>query len=316
MWGSWKRFNKVKFAAGGIDWREIGYTIGRRIAQYDYDVEVIATGMDMAMVNPGMVSRGDADFGINRNWVINWAIKGFEPFEEKMNNLRGIATIPSLNTYTKGTTPVLKAELGINSYKELVEKKLPLILKGQHYKMHHSGLEFGHVLNEYGSSWEELFSWGGKQIIGPDGYVPELNTAEQIIDAMKKGELDGGWLIPEIWKVAKEIKLKFLSIDDDKIAERLREKYGYLIIKVQPNVLYDGQESFNTWGYPGQFIFTREEAPDEFAYAVAKVINENSLEIAWCQPGLVGVPGRDLSNMWGVPMHRGAQEYYKSIGWM
>ena len=28
----WKRYNKMRYAAGGIDWREIGYVFGKRMA--------------------------------------------------------------------------------------------------------------------------------------------------------------------------------------------------------------------------------------------------------------------------------------------
>lgn len=310
----WKRYNKMRYAAGGIDWREIGYVLGKRLAR-EYDIEVIATGTDMSIVNPVMVSEGEADFGINRNTVINWAIKGIGPYKEKRDNLRGVATIPSISAYTIGITPVLRADLGVNSYRELVEKKLPLKLKSNHYKMHVHGISFGQVLNEYGSSWEDLFSWGGSQIVGPDGYVPELSSPARVIEAMEKGQIDGGWGIRGIWNVAEKIELKFLSLDVD-VADRLNKKYGHLIINVRPNVLFDGQEGFTTWGYPGQFIFTRDDVPDEFVYALAKAINEHSLDIAWCQTGLVGIPGRALVNMWGVPMHDGAREYYRSIGWM
>ncbi len=311
----WKRYNKIRYAAGGIDWREIGYVFGKNLAQYDYDLEILATGVDMSIANPGIVSKGDAEIGINRNTVINWAIKGLGPYKEKMDNLRGVATIPSLSAYTIGITPVLKADLRINSYTDLVEKRHPLKLKSNHYKMHVHGVSFGQVLNEYGSSWEDLFSWGGKQIVGPDGYVPSFSKPEKVIEAMERGELDGGWGIPNIWKVAEKVKLKFLSLDKD-VADRLREKFGHLIINVRPNVLFDGQEGFTTWGYPGQFIFTHKDVPDEFIYTLAKVINECSIEISWCQSGLVGVPGRALANMWGIPMHEGAREYYKSIGWI
>ncbi len=323
MWEKYhKRYRKIKYAAGGIDWREIGYVLGKRLVQQwnlpprtrGYDVEVLATGSDMSMINPEMVSKGEADFGINRNTVIYWAIKGIEPFKEEMDNLRGVATIPSISSYTIGVTPVLKADLKINSYEELVEKKIPLKLKFYHYKMQVHGVSFGQVLNEYGSSWEEFFSWGGSLITGLDGYVPELSSTEQVIDAMKKGQLDGG-SINEIWKVAEKIQLKILSLNDD-VVKKLKDKYNHLIVKVRPNVLYDGQEGFTTWGYPGQLIFTREDVPDEFVYMLAKVINENSIELAWCQPGLVGIPGRALTNMWGIPMHEGAREYYNSIGWM
>jgi TRAP transporter TAXI family solute receptor len=311
----WSRYNKIRYAAGGIDWREIGYVLGKNLAQYDYDVEVLASGTDMSISNPKMVSKGEAEIGINRNVIINWAIKGIEPFKEKLDNLQGVATIPSISSHTFGMAPVLKADLEINSYEDLVEKKYPLKLKSTHYKTHVHGITFGQVLKEYGSSWEELFSWGGKQIVGPDGYVPELNKPEQIIEAMKKGELDGGWGIPGIWKVAEKIKLKFLSLNKE-VAENLRQKYGHLIVNVGSNALYEGQEEYVTWGYPGQFIFTHKDVPDDCIFKLAKVINENSIELSWCQPGLVGVPGRMLVNMWGIPMHKGAQKYYKSIGWL
>lgn len=72
----WKRYNKIRYAAGGISWRQIGYVLGKNLAQHDYDLDILATGMDMSMLNPVMVSKGEAEIGINRNTVINWAIKG------------------------------------------------------------------------------------------------------------------------------------------------------------------------------------------------------------------------------------------------
>lgn len=313
---------EVVFASGeaheghGVDWREFGTVIGKHLIQAGFDLVIERTGEDMSVENPRLVSADEAQLGIDRNVMVHQAIEGIGPFGRRHDNLRGIATLPSYTSQTIGITPVLKADLGIGSYEELIESDAGLVLKSNDYRYHNHGIFFGQVLEAYGSSWDELFERGCRQIVGPDGRVPELDTGEKTIEAMERGELDGGWGLREIWKVAREIDLTFLSLSEE-AAATLEEVFGHLIVDVRPDVLFAGQEAFTTWGYPGQFIFTHEAVPDDLVYEVARIINEESLEFAWCQPGIVGVPERHLANTWGyAPLHDGARAYYESLGWL
>lgn len=310
-----KRWKTVKFAGGwGLDYREIGYVLGKRLIHHEYGIEIIEIGTDIAIMGAEMVSKGEADLGITRPPAIKWAMKGIAPYKNKMENLRAVALLPrdlSVNL-------AVKAEAGIESWGQLVNKRYPLKVKGMDRKMHVQGVIHSQILQEYGASFEDIEAWGGKLYTGPDGYVPEFDTADKMIGAIRKGTLNGVFTSSgaDLARIARTIPLKFMTIEDD-VAEKLKQRYGHLIINVLQNTLYTGQDQeFTTVMIGGLLLFTREEVDETFVKILAKVIHENSLELASCQEGIVGLPGINLTNTWGIPLHEGAKKYYRSIGWV
>jgi len=194
----------------------------------------------------------------------------------------------------------VKANAGIASWGQLVKRQYPLKVKGTERKTHVQGVIHTQILKEYGASFEDIETWGGKLHIGPDGYIPEFDTAERMIDAINDGTLDGLFTSKgaELAKIHRAIPLTFLTIEDN-ISEILKQKYGHRIIRVLPDTLFPGQnQEFTTVLIGGLLLYTREEVSEVFVKTLAKVIHENSLELASCQDGVVGLPGIDLSNTW------------------
>ncbi|MFB3883883.1 MAG: TAXI family TRAP transporter solute-binding subunit [Thermodesulfobacteriota bacterium] len=310
-----KRWKAIKFAGGwGLDYREIGHVLGKRLIHHEYGIEIIEIGTDIAIMGAEIVSRGETDVGITRPPAIKWAIKGIGPYKSKMENLRAVALLPRDLTVNLA----VKAETEIGSWGQLVKKRYPLKVKGTDRKMHIQGVIHSQILQEYGASFEDIEAWGGKLYTGPDGYVPEFDTADKMIKAMREGILDGIFTNSgsDLAKIARSIPLKLVTIESD-VAEKLKEKYDHRIVNVLPNTLYPGQDhGFTTIMIGGLLLFTREEVDEAFVNILAKVIHENSLELASCQEGIVGLPGIGLANTWGIPLHEGARKYYRSIGWL
>ena len=85
------RLRKVRFGSGGLDWRWIGHVIAKNITGYRampnaYDVEVVATGDDMAQLNVELLSEGELDIAITIHWLVNRATKGLWPYKTKMHS--------------------------------------------------------------------------------------------------------------------------------------------------------------------------------------------------------------------------------------
>ena len=85
MLKSWKT---IKYTGGwGLDYREIGYVLGKRLIHHHYGIEMIDIGADISITGAELVSKGEADVGITRPPAIKWALKGIAPFKTKLENL-------------------------------------------------------------------------------------------------------------------------------------------------------------------------------------------------------------------------------------
>lgn len=117
------------------------------------------------------------------------------------------------------------------------------------------------------------------------------------------------------WYEASQLNdLVFLNFDEPLIASLAREP-GYQRATV-PLALFRGVDRpIPTVMRPNHFIYVRDEAPDSFAYDVAKALDEHrdlfqvQLEPWYYDPQTVGV-----SRV--IPMHPGATKYYRERGYV
>ena len=108
--------------------------------------------------------------------------------------------------------------------------------------------------------------------------------------------------------------LVFLDFDQPLIA-RLAQEPGYQRATV-PLALFRGVDRpIPTVMRPNHFVYVRDEAPDSFAYDVAKALDEHrdlfqvQLEPWYYDPRTVVV-----SKV--IPMHPGAMKYYRERGYV
>jgi len=74
-------------------------------------------------------------------------------------------------------------------------------------------------------------------------------------------------------------------------------------------------KKIRTVGRSGESFFIRDDAPEKVAYDIAKAIDESHGLLKW----YIRIYTYDPNTVWenfGVPLHPGAERYYKEKGYM
>jgi hypothetical protein len=117
------------------------------------------------------------------------------------------------------------------------------------------------------------------------------------------------------WYEASQLNdLVFLNFEEPLIA-RLAQEPGYLRATV-PLALFRGVDRpIPTVMRPNHFIYVRDEAPDSFAYDVAKALDEHrDLFQVQLEPWYYDPRTAAVSKV--IPMHPGATRYYRERGYV
>ncbi len=166
------------------------------------------------------------------------------------------------------------------------------------------------ILNYYGIKVEDLRAKGG-------GVMPSNASREK--RASGDVFIGTGLLAntPEqrSWYEASQLNdLVFLDFEEPLIA-RLAQEPGYQRATI-PLALFRGVDRpIPTVMRPNHFIYVRDEAPDDFVYAVAKALDEHrdlfqvQLEPWYYDP-------RTVAASKVIPMHPGAMKYYRERGYV
>jgi TRAP-type uncharacterized transport system substrate-binding protein len=118
-----------------------------------------------------------------------------------------------------------------------------------------------------------------------------------------------------VWtEVAQKVELKFLELPGDLLDEMA--KAGEAERGLIPPGLYRGVDRFiPTVVRTGTVIYCRSDVPEEFAYTVAKAMDEQQQLLQWSHMNF----SYNVHTVWNgfeVPLHAGAARYYKEKGYM
>jgi len=163
------------------------------------------------------VAAGNVQFAIiNPSMILKMAALGKPPFKESLP-LRVIAVLPSLDQMVFA----VKRETGLNSFREIGERRFPLRVSLRGQPDHSLHLIMDRVLAAAGFSLADIVSWGGKV-----RYDAGMAYGPNRIGAMLRGEIDA--IFDEgasAWgNMALELGMNFLSLDEDILQEL--EKFG------------------------------------------------------------------------------------------
>jgi TRAP transporter TAXI family solute receptor len=247
---------------------------------------------------PGL---GAIDFGAVAIQFLRNAYRGTGPYarEKPRTNLRLIANIQDPSYVLVAA----KAETGITDLSQIKEKRWPVRILTAGI-----GSDSSRILARYGLSRQAIEAAGGR--VG--------NTAEdrEKFDVAIGG--GGGMSTAPEWRVWTEISqkfdLNFIQLPDDLLAELA--KTGEQDRGVIPAGLYRGIERpIPTVVRTGTAVYGRADLPDDFAYTVAKAMDEQQQLLQWRHMNF----SYNVHTVWNgyeVPLHPGAARYYKEKGYM
>jgi hypothetical protein len=195
---------------------------------------------------------------------------------------------------------------GITSLSQIKDRKQPTWIVGGNDE----------IFKYYGIDVNDLKAKGGG-IMPPVGIGPGYVTREK--RASGDVFLGTGLLAntPEqrSWYEASQLNdLVFLNFEEPLIEQLAREP-GFVRATI-PLALFRGVDRpIPTVMRPNHFIYVRDDAPDDFVYAIAKALDEHrelfqvQLEPWYDDP-------RTVTDSKTIPMHAGAMKYYRERGYV
>ncbi|MBN1624522.1 MAG: TAXI family TRAP transporter solute-binding subunit [Clostridia bacterium] len=252
--------------------------------------------------NLSRINEGTLDFGLTLTNMTYEGYNGIGQIDEKMTNIGGIAVF-----YPSTFQLLFRKKLGITSFEQILENKIAVNMSiGE--PGGNSAEVLGYVLSEYDLTIKDLENWGCKF------YEKRLSETEEMFS---DGVIDGIWYIagaptPVFAQIGTNEELVVLELPLN-ILKTLVDDYGYNNYVLPGNSYSFKQEDYTTvCSYT--MLTASLSVSDETAYKVAKSITENVDYIGSIHASLKGLTSESILAGMPVPLHPGAEKYYKEIG--
>jgi TRAP-type uncharacterized transport system substrate-binding protein len=274
-------------------------------------------GMRLATyVNPVTLGNGEVDFAVATPYAAGtMALNGTGDFERAYPNIRAIAVYPQKDWLACA----VRKDLDVRSFEEIREWQVPLKIATD---ARQTGVGFltEQILEAYGIGGRELESWGG-------GIVAAPGPVRRSVAKMLAGEANA--VCHEAWKgfrpLVDAIGIRFLPIGDT-VLTRLADTFGYGRTVIPGDLYRPGvpAEDIPVVDFSDWILLAHRDVSDELAYLAAKVAVEDR---GLFETLYMGEEPEDRAvdlplypeRMWkdaGVPLHPGAERYYREAGLM
>jgi uncharacterized protein len=305
----------------GCPWGELGDFVKESMKPLGY--EVILCRNCNQNLGPGLVSesnyppelnrgniadgiqRVDApvDFGVTASDFLTRAFFGEDDYakEGPYSNLRLIAKIED----PFYLLVAVKSESGITDLAQIREKRLPVRVLCMGSPITQPILDF------YGINRKDLESWGGSM----GNEMAERGNAEfdviinDIASPANNPESD-------YWTAfSYKYNLNFIELPDELLKSIAAKVKGAQFVTVKWGLLKGVDRQIKTLGRSGNSVFAREDTPEQAAYDIAKAIDLNRSALKW----FIRPYSYDSRTVWkndGVPLHPGAERYYREMGYI
>lgn len=260
------------------------------------------------------VAEGMADLGITTPPVCaTMGYRGVGPFKKKMTNLRAIATFP----HDDRMMWVIPAEWGIKTIEELKNRKLRFAVPGPNSPV---GFAVEKILEAYDMPLQKMISRGW-EILREDYLFKVVSLG---IEGKADMVVHEGRKTPPWARFASQRQLTFLGVRED-ILDELVKQYGFRKAVLSEGMI-DGavKDDKLTLDWSGWLLFTRDDVDDDIIYDITRIVVEyrHLFEMSFKGQSLEHSdlvypmePSTLFENI-GVPLHQGAERYYRSNGYL
>ncbi|MGE6740445.1 TAXI family TRAP transporter solute-binding subunit [Allorhizobium pseudoryzae] len=251
-----------------------------------------------SVANINAIAGGTLESGFAQSDVATWAHSGTGIWEGKpaVEKLRAIA-----NLYPESIHLVASAASGISSVKDLKGKRVSLDEPG-------SGtlVDARIILEGYGLKEQDV--------------TAEFLKPDQAADRMRDGAMDafffvGGFPAGAIAELASQHKVKLVPITCEE-APSICEKYTFFASDTVPGGTYEGNpDAVKTLSVGAQWI-TSADQPEELIYGITKALWNDSTRKQLDAGHAKGkaITKETALNGVGIPLHPGAEKFYKEAG--
>src|SRR5262249_29610791 len=143
-------------------------------------------------------------------------------------------------------------------------------------------------------------------------YLPFGQSAKMI----EKGELDAtlisaGLGVDSIRLLSTAVPIRLLAIPKETVMKIGDPAYAPSVV---PARTYEGQSEPVETAAVVNFLITREDLSADTVYAMTKAILNNLNQLVQTHPAARGITVKDAATGMPLPLHPGAERYYREIG--
>ena len=260
----------------------------------DARTSVQSTKASVENLNLLQSGRGEIAFTLGDSLKLAWEGDADAGFKKKLDKLRGIAGI-----YPNYIQIVASKDSGINSLEDLKGKRLSVGAPK-------SGTEINAraILGAAGLSYDDLSK------------VEYLPFAESV-ELMKNRQLDAtlqsaGLGVASIRDLASSIAITVVPVPAA-LVEQIGSPY---VVATIPAGTYTGQDQDVPTAAVVNFLVTQAEVPDEVAYLMTKTLFEHLDTLVAAHAAAKAIKLENALKGMPVPLHPGAERFYKEKGMM
>jgi len=297
-------------ASGGTGGTWFGQmaAISKLILEEESDI-VLKTVPGAGLANIVRVNNNEAQVAWSMPIINRWAVKGEDPFKKANPNVRGIAvgfTLHPCRFYAKRGA-------GIDSLSQIAKEKLPVNLvvstRGR------ADEKLGRMmLDYYGISYDSIKKWGGRVM-----HLEYMDQKKKIQDG-QADLLFHMWPVPSsfIQEIVLTTPMKSLP-QDPGLAKLWADEYGFASIKLAPG-LYKQKVVDEEYITPAVdlALIVNKDIDNDIVYRITKAICENEAKIRAISSRFEAFTAKKAGDekLIGVPLHPGAEKYYREKGYI
>ena len=261
------------------------------------NMNVTAQATGASAENLRLINKGEAEYGIVQNDVMDYAYNGTDLFAgEKLSNIMTIGTL-----YPEVVQIAVSKASGIKSVADFRGKRISVGDAG-------SGVEFNakQILEGYGLTFND---------------IKKSNLSfKESAEGIQNGTLDGCFITAGVPNSALQ-ELAFtagliLIPADGKAADAICNKYNYYTKTIIPAGTYKGTDTDTAALAIKATLAVSSKLDEATVYEMTKALFSNLDELATAHAKGKEVTAKAAITGVSVPFHPGAIKYYKEIGLM
>lgn len=274
------------------------YPLGGAIANFaDKDGIRVQVLPGAGIANVKAVQSGRADFGFGNSISTVDGVAGRPPFDEKATNVCNVATL-----YPQYFQIVANADAGINSVADLKGKSIAVQPRG-------NTAEFisQQILEVYGLKYDDM---------ARVSYVSYTDA----VSLMKDNNAQAftlGTTVPasSIMDLASARDIKLIEVSDDKFEAMRALNPGYTKLTIKAGSYPKQDKDVQAVGY-ATHVIARCDLDEDIVYKVTKGLAENNADLTAIVRVMQDTDVKVMATDIGVPLHKGAERFYKEKGAM
>jgi TRAP transporter TAXI family solute receptor len=246
---------------------------------------------------------GPIEFGITSGSSVQWMYEGSHDYAKDGGHkeIRLIARVDAANY----AVMMVKASTGITDVRQIKDKKLPVRIITTESAGNMP------ILKYYGITKKEVESWGGSYVHFV-GTLPEDPDAFDVV-IMNNLYLGGAPEMRPYYLITARNDMRFLPMPQD-LREALIKENGGQLVNI-PTALFRGVDApVPSVGTSSRAVYAKDDFSADFAYTIAKSLDENRDLFRWTHVPFT-YDSRLVTKLPPVPLHPGAERYYREVGY-